>query len=395
MRMEELSNSRYIKGTDQVERYLLDLISEYFKSSDISSPASREHIIKKAVQRMKEEMSFEDLGVLSIILPDGEKRTGAVKITLEDLNGEPSIYPKLSAFNVPFGDKQNTACEGNDPRLSDKRNPLPHKHDILDINGLSGKLSSLEGFLNRGQKFEHKHDNKKVLDMLIYTGDKTSIDLTLIDTIKTDVQDLVNQIRTETLDYKQKVLDKATEVETKIGDVKSEIDNLKKIVTDKNKEYYQDAKDYADKKISDAETNLNNNLSNFVTKKMLTDITNIASNSYNLIGNVTYSVQSVITNNVQDLGNDIINDILSRGSTIDKCIFNAYIEYENTYGKIIKYNLPYVFFKDNSVCGMIQTEILGNGKISFVINMDINEIPSNIYNGNIIIDVYSTSVVKI
>ena len=39
MRMEELSDSRYIKSTDQVERYLLGLVEEYCKNSNVSSPS--------------------------------------------------------------------------------------------------------------------------------------------------------------------------------------------------------------------------------------------------------------------------------------------------------------------------------------------------------------------
>ena len=106
MRMEELSDSRYIKNTDTVERYLLNLVQEYFKNSNIAPTTSKEYIIKRAVERMREEISYDSIGVLSITLPDGEKRTGAITITLEDLNGEPLISPKYSAFNVNFGNEK-------------------------------------------------------------------------------------------------------------------------------------------------------------------------------------------------------------------------------------------------------------------------------------------------
>ena len=176
MRMEELSDSRYIKNTDTVERYLLNLVQEYFKNSNITPTTSKEYIIKRAVERMREEISYDSIGVLSITLPDGEKRTGAITITLEDLNGEPLISPKYSAFNVNFGNEKNTACEGDDPRLSDARKPLQHEHDIKDIIGLEGILSTLIGRIERIGGFAHEHSNKNVLDILIYTGEKVSID---------------------------------------------------------------------------------------------------------------------------------------------------------------------------------------------------------------------------
>ena len=103
MRMEELSENRYLKTTDTVERYLLNVVNEYFKSSGTATSASREYIIQMAVDRIKEELVLEGTGVTSVILPSGETRTCAVNISLEDLNGEPVISPKNTAFNASFG----------------------------------------------------------------------------------------------------------------------------------------------------------------------------------------------------------------------------------------------------------------------------------------------------
>ena len=142
MRMEELANNNFIKGTDSVERYLLDIIKQYFSSNNIDDD-SREYIIKKAVERMKSELNIDNAGVVSV-----NGKTGDVTITLDSLGGEPLISPKLSAFNVNFGTEENTACEGNDPRLSDNRHPLQHIHEISEINGLGGELSSINNNIN-------------------------------------------------------------------------------------------------------------------------------------------------------------------------------------------------------------------------------------------------------
>lgn len=395
MRMEELSDSRYIKSTDQVERYLLGLVEEYCKNSNVSSPSSREYIIKRAVQRMKEEISFEGMGVLSITLPDGEPRTGAVNITLEDLNGEPLISPKLSAFNVPFGNEQNTACEGNDPRLSDARKPLKHQHEIKDIIGLEGQLSTLEGLLNRTGQFEHEHANKNILDMLVYTGDKTVIDLTLLDTMKDDIQKLVDKIREEIIAHKQEINNKITEVNTKITEVKQEIENLKQFIIDKNEEYYKKSTDYTDTKITETENALNTKIANLVTKEMLNGVLDIANKAYTFVGQSVYTVNSVIDNNTQSIDQSILDEIITRGTNLDKCVFEISLKYLTPSGQTFMYTLPYIIFKDNTVCGMIQAELLNNGTIIFHTDVDIDNLPDEIYHGEIIINVYSTSSVSI
>ena len=395
MRMEELSDSRYIKSTDQVERYLLGLVEEYCKNSNVSSPSSREYIIKRAVQRMKEEISFEGMGVLSITLPDGEPRTGAVNITLEDLNGEPLISPKLSAFNVPFGNEQNTACEGNDPRLSDAREPLRHQHEIRDIIGLEGQLSTLEGLLNRTGQFEHEHANKNVLDMLVYTGDKTVIDLTLLDTMKDDIQRLVNEIREEIITHKQEIDTKIIEVNTKITEVKQEIENLKQFIIDKNEEYYQKSTDYTDTKITETENTLNNKIANLVTKEMLNGVLDIANKAYTFVGQSVYTVNSAIDNNIQSIDQNIIDEIIARETSLDKCVFDISLKYLTLDGQTFMYTLPYLVFKDNTVCGMIQAELLNDGTVVFHTDVDIDDLPDEIYHGEIVINVYSTSSVSI
>ena len=233
---------------------------------------------------MKEEISFDNLGVLSITLPNGEVRTGAINLTIEDLNGEPLISPKLSAFNVSFGNKQNTACEGNDPRLSDARKPLEHQHQISDVIGLEGQLSTLEGLMNRANQFEHEHDNKNVLDMLIYTGNNNVIDLTLLDTLKDKIQTLVNEIRQEIVDHKQEIDIKITEVNTKITEVKQQIDDLKQFIIDKNEEYYKESTDYTDAKVIEAESALDTKINNLATKKMLDGILDVANQVYTFVG---------------------------------------------------------------------------------------------------------------
>lgn len=59
------------------------------------------------------------------------------------------------------------------------------------------------------------------------------------------------------------------------------------------------------------------------------------------------------------------------------------------------YTLPYIMFKDNTVCGMIQAELLNDGTVIFHTDVDVDSLPDEIYHGEIIINIYSTSSVSI
>ena len=208
MKLEELANNRYIKTTDSVEKYLLEIIQKYFESSNIDTD-NKEYIIKKCVARMKEELDIDNAGVLSV-----NGKTGDVTITLEELGGEPAIVPKNTAFNVNFGTELNTACEGNDPRLSDARKPLRHTHETSEINGLDAELARIRNAISDLAPTKHTHDNKDVLDKLVYTGVRAQIDLTIIDTIedelvriRSDVQTAINTNTSELTALKNRVIE--------------------------------------------------------------------------------------------------------------------------------------------------------------------------------------------
>lgn len=48
---------------------------------------------------------------------------------LQLLDGKEDKFDKNTAFNKNFGNEAGTVCEGNDPRLSDDRTPLPHGNE--------------------------------------------------------------------------------------------------------------------------------------------------------------------------------------------------------------------------------------------------------------------------
>jgi hypothetical protein len=404
MRMEELSDSRYIKNTDTVERYLLNLVQEYFKNSNIAPTTSKEYIIKRALERMREEISYDSIGVLSITLPDGEKRTGAITITLEDLNGEPLISPKYSAFNVNFGNEKNTACEGNDPRLSDARKPLAHEHDIKDIIGLEGILSTLTGRIERIGGFAHEHSNKNVLDILVYTGEKASIDLTSIEVLENKIINLIDTIRDEILEYKNDFNNQITDLNENIINAKTEIEEYKLHITETNQEYYNRSIEYTDAAILEAQKEIDNILSNLIDINKLQNLLNIANNTFTLVNTINLDLNKIFNFNnnenqyiYTDIDTYTLDLISQRNQLLKDCQFEFIMQYvdKNT-NETVFGSFPYILFNDNLVDGSIQISISSNtNQLLFSLDSTTFNIPEEIKDARIICNIYSKQEVTL
>jgi hypothetical protein len=145
---------------------------------------------------MKEELDIDNAGVVSI-----NGQTGDITITCETLGAEPLIKNKNTAFNCDFGTEKGTVCEGNDPRLKDKRTPKPHTHSITDINGLQGQISSLENLVQTLNGISHKHDNKTVLDKLSYSGNNEIINLDVLEAVSRQVDNKIAEVDKLITDY--------------------------------------------------------------------------------------------------------------------------------------------------------------------------------------------------
>lgn len=396
MRMEELSESRYIKSTDTVERYLLELVRQYFEGNNPAAETSREYIINKALERMKEEISLDGLGVLSVTV-NGEVRTGAVSITLEDLMGEPWINPKRTAFNVDFGNEKGTACEGNDPRLYDRRNPNPHRHETSDIIGLDGILSTLTGKIARLNTLAHSHNNLKVLDMLIYTGDKSVIDLTLLDTMDDKISEIVNKIRDEISAYRKDIADMVKDIENQISDIEKKIDDLQQTIIEKNEEYYKKAVDYADDKSKALKDEFDKAVENFIEKDDIQPVLDAAKQTMSLAGSASVNLQDIIDfTGYQQVRSvtwpipaDILQNILDRSMTVRECQSEFLLSYANDKGVKVYSHVPYITFESGNVDGNLQVSNDDKNMYITYTSKVGNIIPDEIRNATLICNFYS------
>lgn len=404
MRMEELNEHRYIKGTDTVEAYLLQLVENYFKHTSVASPASREYVIERAVKRMKDELTFEGVGVLSITLPgDTKPRTGAVRISLEELGGEPLIAPKLSAFNVNFGIEQNTACEGNDPRLSDKRFPLQHKHQISEVIGLEGILSTLEEQVKKATGINHTHKNQTVLNMLTYSGNKTVIDLTILDTLEPKINQIVESIKNDINTYKSQIDTKLSQVNTKITEVQQTVSALQQFIIDKNKEYYNAAKQYTDEAITTSEEKIYKEFEKYVKNADIQPLVDIANRITTLVGTQTIDLMSRIQIGSTDkkyeftepIETRLLDEIQARNQLFTECQFELYMTYYSN-GKQVYEQIPFVSIINNKIDGILQVSINNTNKtVHVTFDTDAGTVPIEFSDAVIHLNIYSKQDVSI
>lgn len=353
MRMEELANNNYIKSTDSVERYLLDIIKQYFSSSNVDND-SREYIIKKAVERMKDELFIDNAGVVSV-----NGKTGEVTITLESLNGEPEILQKNTAFNVNFGAEKNTACEGNDPRLTNNRHPLEHIHNMDNINGLVGELSSIKNTIDRLGNKTHKHENLSTLNLLHYTGDKEEIDLTILDTAANSLNASITKTDNAIVTTENSLVTFLTKASEELNQYTVDFNTIKEYANTKDEERKTELKTYVDEQILNKKEELLTEMNNRISKDEFSSILSLINQQYQslyefkvinfIIGN-TSSIDYTVT-----LPEDVIEKL--KALTSNQYKIELRIEYEDTTLGTVVTNLPFVYVETGrilySVTGLI------------------------------------------
>ena len=419
MRFEELGDNLYEKTPDTIEKYLLKIIQDYFKDSNEALDSSKEYIIEEAVARLKSEMDYNSLGVLSITLPDGSVRKGDVQLTLEDFGGEPKIEEKHSAFNVDFGDKVNTACEGNDPRLSDARVPLHHEHSLEDILGLEGLLSSLQTNLAKVSDLEHTHNNKAVLDKIVYSGESDKLDLSVLDTLESHVEEVIEEIRQKTTEYIENADQTVEDTNALLNEISDEIDNIKRFVIEKVEEKLTAGKQYVDEKFEESITEAENYMkANHVDKTKIGGLVSIARNAFTFVGRQRIKLkdamsvtnvhnQSYVVQIAQNIRDELDRREIGNINTYD-IQFKYFLEYTKANKRYVT-PLPFITsgvanykafihpeWEELTISGFIKNIKTSNNAFKINFSTNSQNLGQNIYDtGNIIIEVYSKTLCEI
>lgn len=392
--MEELTEGRYFKTPDAIEKYLIQMVEDYFNRTNYTAPGSRENIINECLKRLKDEVDFDNVGVLSITLPgDKDPRTGNVNITLDELGGEPKISPKYSAFNVNFGTTANTACEGDDPRLSDARRPLPHIHDIAEINGLSIELSNINNRITNISSYAHSHSNKELLERLIYSGDDqtSDIDLSILGGFNgTIYQQLIDDLRAYILDCKTEMNDRMIEYETNtVTWVNNRYTELVQKLSDSMTAYQSDLYDYVENYFNNLRIEINDLLKDCVLRDEFDKLSEMAKDKCIVAEVTTVTIaelfdQHWVSSTMDELDDIRVNverdvpanaiQVFTDNKTLNNYTVEAYLVYAD--GR--ETELPYMYFTDDAVGSLIVTSDIANKKINFIISGRTMKIPGEL-----------------
>ncbi len=209
MALKEHENNIITKQYDDpITNYLRNIIQRYFQIENEISQESKEAIIVQAYTRLKEIINAYTSKYIICI----NERSGNIDLLIKDFGGE-EAFDKNSAFNKDFCDVTSTTktlwngteetysnygesqadhiVSGDDDRLTDARIPLMHIHTIDDVIGLREQLEEYN-LLNGGS---HLHTNENVLNMLIYAGSRTSIDLLLLEDLTGKVERTIEHLQ--------------------------------------------------------------------------------------------------------------------------------------------------------------------------------------------------------
>lgn len=163
-----------VKENPKVRKYLMRIMQRFMDTQDIYTEASKEAMIVESIRRVKHDVGLVRSKVFAI-----NKLTGAITITVKDVNGEP-MFEKKTAYNTDFGASDTLMVEGMDIRLMDNRTPVFHVHKISDVPEVQEKINEAYKRLHETVN-NHVHVDVKALNKLNYTGTSIKIDLAMCD----------------------------------------------------------------------------------------------------------------------------------------------------------------------------------------------------------------------
>ena len=324
MALKEHENNIITKeDNDPITLYLKNIIQRYFQIENEISQESKEAIIIQAYTRLKEILNaYSNKYIICV-----NERSGNIDLFIRDFGGE-EAFDKNTAFNKDFCDvttesatlwnddvedyfnygeeQEDHLVAGDDDRLSDARIPLAHIHTIDEVKGLRERLEEYN-LINGGF---HLHTNQNVLNMLIYTGSRVSIDLILIEDLVARVEKSVERFK-ETDEYftslAQRYINQLQDIFTPIYNKLQYIDeNIDLWISD----FVRDANTYTDIKNFSFKQYIHTLLKNYLSNEEFNLLKDALEHSIRVVDSGTIS-----TNNAVFLKTDLnsINTSTTKG----------------------------------------------------------------------------------
>lgn len=216
--LKETKSNYYVKELNKIEQYIVRIFKRYFDIEELNNAGTIDFIIQESIKRYKESINYERSGVDAL-----NNKTGVVNVNIHDFGGEPA-FDKKTAFNKDFGQIEDTVCEGNDPRLTDRREPTEHNHLIKHINSLEEILKELK--IEAGKYLKHLHTNLEVLDKIIYNGSRETIDLIELEQLIPKITPLLQELVIK----RHELINEFETKEKIIRDMIKEPENIKKYI---------------------------------------------------------------------------------------------------------------------------------------------------------------------
>lgn len=367
MNIIEHNDSQFTKERNELERYLMRIIQRYFDIEQNHSLESTEAIIVESLMRLKQTLIDNYKFIFNL---NGE--SGNVTLTINKIGGEPA-FKKNTAFNKNFGQEEDTVCEGNDERLFDERDPLPHVHKIENIESLKEIIETLEV-----SPISEIHANQNILDMIRYSGKKAEIDLAELEFLEVAVNRYY-----ENLEYLQREAEsihrKKTEEFVEYKDRILEYLNRAKIVIQTSITWLNKAKEYTNSQTKSTRIWYQSLINKFVTKQQLENMEKYFSNAVQFItdGEITLHDGSIVLHQDMNAEKTIINQHTYESAQIPTEVIenteNVRIKmwfcHDKTDGITERFPLPYMFLTENDSWNVIRGTYDENGHIDINVNL--------------------------
>ena len=244
----------------------------------------------------------------------------------------------------------------------------------------------------------HEHKNKSVLDILVYTGNKSVIDLADLENIEEKIKKMVQDIENDITGYRNDIQTKITQINAEIQTVRTEIESIKQYILNTNKQYFEQSKAYVNTKINDAIADIDNKLMDYTKKTELSPILDLASRVYTLVGSMEIPLSNAANLKEYDadvsIAQDILNELNTRMQRLQNTQIELLLEYSDG-SNLMRSNTPHVIMDDNAINGTLQAGIVfDNNTVHVSISCESN-IPDYIINSKIILNIYSKKDITI